>query len=158
VTTLIAARHECFNYRVAAIFLHDDHILLHRGVTATYWLLPGGRPELYETSSDAIVREMQEEMGLHVEIQRFVWVVENFFEDDDVRGHELTFYYLMRLPVNSGFEDVNREYTGFEGNLPIVFRWFPVDQLQDVPLYPTFLKTALADLPASAAHVIHTDP
>jgi ADP-ribose pyrophosphatase YjhB (NUDIX family) len=154
----IPARHACFNYRVAAVFLHDRHALLHRGLPDSFWTLPGGRPELYESSHDALIREMQEEMGLRVEIQRLLWVVENFFEYEGEQAHELAFYYLMRRPENSGLDDLNVEFTGFEGDLPIIFRWYPVELLADVPLYPTLLKTALADLPAFPVHVIHVDP
>ena len=156
--TTIAARHPCFNYRVASVFVRDGHVLLHRGMADDFWTLPGGRPELYETSRDAIVREMQEEMGLHVEIQRLLWVVENFFEYEGENAHELSFFYLMGLPKESGRDDVTKEFTGFEGDLPIVFRWFAIDQLAQAPLYPTFLRRALADLPASPEHVIHIDP
>jgi 8-oxo-dGTP pyrophosphatase MutT (NUDIX family) len=153
----IAAGHARFKYRVAAVFIHDGHALLHRGVTDSFWILPGGRPELYESSLDAIVREMQEEMGLRVAVQRLLWVVENFYVYEGEGAHELTFYYLMRFPENSGHENVHEEFTGIEGNLPIIFRWFPCDQLSDVPLYPTFLRVSLVDLPASPVHLIHTD-
>jgi ADP-ribose pyrophosphatase YjhB (NUDIX family) len=153
----IAARHARFNYRVAAVFIHDGHALLHRGVIENFWILPGGRPEIHEASHEAIVREMHEEMGLWAEIERLLWVVENFFVYEGERAHELTFYYLMKLPAQSGYEDVHREFSGFEGDLPIIFRWFPVDQLSDVPIYPTFLRTSLIDLPASPVHLIHTD-
>jgi ADP-ribose pyrophosphatase YjhB (NUDIX family) len=154
----IAARHARFNYRVAAVCLRERHVLLHRGVKDDFWTLPGGRPELYESSHDALVREMQEEMGLRVEIQRLLWVVENFFEYEGEQAHELSFFYLMSLPKNSGHDDVRKDSTGFEGDIPIIFRWFPIERLAEVPLYPTFLKIALVDLPASPAHMVHTEP
>lgn len=155
---MIAARHACFNYRVAAVFIHDGHALLHRGMTTGgFWTLPGGRPELYEPSQHAIVREMQEEMGLLIEIQRLLWVVENFFVYEGEQAHELSFFYLTKFSEDSGYEDVNKEFTGFEGDIPIVFRWFPVDKLAELPLYPSFLRTSLTKLPDHPVHLIHRD-
>jgi hypothetical protein len=40
-------------------------------------------------------------------------------------------------------------------DLTLIFRWFPIDKLQDVYLFPTFLRTALLDLPAHTQHVVH---
>ena len=163
----LAARHHRFNYRVAGIIVDEGHVLLHRGEADRFWTMPGGRPELGEPSRDALVREMQEELGLRVEIERLLWIVENFFPDDaaapddpslPAMWHELAFYYLVRLPVGSGFDAQRREFTGFEGDLPIIFRWFPCGRLHDVSLFPTFLRGALAALPRTPVHVVHTDP
>jgi hypothetical protein len=52
----------------------------------------------------------------------------------------------------------DREHEGREGDdLRLIFRWFPVAELTQVPLYPTFLRDALADLPASPCHIVHRD-
>ncbi len=46
-----------------------------------YWAMPGGRAEIGETSARTIVREMQEELGCEVEVERLLWTVENFYAD-----------------------------------------------------------------------------
>ena len=148
----------CFTYRVAGVCVHDGHVLLHRAETDDFWALPGGRCELFETSCDTLEREMHEEMGEQVAVGRLLWVVENFFNHDGRRFHELGLYHTMALPEGSGRRDVRQEFARREGELTLIFRWFPVDQLEEVRLYPSFLRTALADLPRSPAHVIHTDP
>ena len=147
-----------FNYRVAGVCIHDSYVLLHQLDTEAFWALPGGRPELLETSSEALLREMQEEMGLRVDIKRLLWIVEGFFSHACIRFHELGFYYLMHLPAGSGGDDVGAAFTGVEGECTINFRWFPVDALETIPLCPSFLRTAIAHLPPAPVHLIHTDP
>jgi ADP-ribose pyrophosphatase YjhB (NUDIX family) len=156
--TVYAAGHAQLNYRVAGVSVHDGRVLLQRMETEDIWALPGGRPALFETSRDALVREMQEEIELQVEVGRLLWVMENVFTYDGRRIHELGFYYLMTLPEDSGLEDVRREYIGHEGELTLIFRWFPINSLAKLPLFPEFLRSALSDLPSSPVHLIHTDP
>lgn len=147
-----------FNYRVAGVCIQDNHVLLHQLESDAFWALPGGRPELLETSRKALLREMQEEMGLRVEIDRLLWIVEGFFSHAGIRFHEIGFYHLMHLPPGPGYDDVRAPFTGVEGESTIAFRWFPIGELESVPLYPSFLRSAVADLPLTPVHLVHADP
>ena len=46
-------------------------------------------------------------------------------------------------------------FIGQEGDLRIHFEWFPVETLEQVDLFPTFLRTGLKNLPASTVHIVH---
>jgi len=60
---------------VAAIIINaDGHVLLQRRSDNGLWGLPGGGVEIGESVSTAIVREVREETGLTVEIDRLVGV------------------------------------------------------------------------------------
>src|SRR5512137_1341136 len=60
---------------VAAIIRNDDgHVLLQRRSDNGLWGLPGGSVEIGESVSVAIVREVREETGLVVEVDRLVGV------------------------------------------------------------------------------------
>lgn len=51
-----------------------DRVLLVRHVEGNDWTSPGGMVEPYETPTNAAVREMWEETGLHVALTRIVGV------------------------------------------------------------------------------------
>jgi len=59
--------------RYQGAIIRDHHILLIKqtGLASgrSYWLIPGGRIEPDETEEDCVRREMQEETGLHVQVQ-----------------------------------------------------------------------------------------
>ncbi len=151
----IASDH--LNYRVVGVCIHDGHVLLHREEKDDFWVLPGGRPRLFETSRDALVREMKEEIATPVDVPRLLWVVENFFQYFGERLHEIAFYYEMLLPEDSPYCDVGMDFTGKEGNVTLLFHWFRIDEIEQVRLLPTFLRTALGALPDSSVHVVHVD-
>jgi ADP-ribose pyrophosphatase YjhB (NUDIX family) len=155
--TDIAIASDHLNYRVAGVCVHEDHVLLHREAKDDFWVMPGGRPHLYESSRDALIREMDEEIATRVEVPRLLWVVENFFEYFGERFHEIAFYYQMSLPEDSPYRDVGVDFTGQEGDVTLLFHWFPIDEIERVRLYPTFLRTALSTLPESPVHLIHVD-
>ncbi len=147
-----------FVYRVVGIALHRGRVLLHQVEGWDFWSLPGGRGEFLEASADTLRREMREELGCTVQVERLVWVAENFFEDDGRSFHELGFYYQMALPPDSPLCQsdgpfARRELTGE----PLIFRWFPLAEVGRLPLYPTFLRSGLQALPKAITHIVHID-
>jgi ADP-ribose pyrophosphatase YjhB (NUDIX family) len=146
-----------FIYRVAGVCIKQGMVLAHCWDACLVWALPGGRPEMGETSREALAREMVEEIGLQVEIGRLLWIVENFFTNAGQRFHEIGFYYLMSLPENAALANVAADFTGHEGDMPLFFRWLPIVDLPRIILYPGFLQTALANLPATTEHIIQRD-
>lgn len=155
--TVYAAGHGQLNYRVAGVCVHDGHVLAQQMEHESIWALPGGRPALFETSTAALVREMLEEIDVRVEVGRLLWVMENVFTYEARRLHEIGLYYQMGLPSGSDLLNISRTHVGREGEIPLIFRWFPVDELAVLPLYPEFLRAALRTLPDTTVHVVHVD-
>lgn len=145
-----------FSNRVVGIALDRGRVLLHRTDDMNYWALPGGRAELMEPSPETLRREMREELDVDVRVDRLLWIAENFFTDGPRQYHEVGFYFLMHLPPDSPLRDQTRFY-GHEGHIPIFFEWQPIDSVENLMLYPTFLRTGLKDLPTSTVHIVHID-
>ncbi|MFP4394846.1 MAG: NUDIX hydrolase, partial [Anaerolineales bacterium] len=90
-----------FIYRTAGVAMDRDRVLIHRSQDDDFWALPGGRVEMGEVASEALAREMQEELGIQVEVGRLLWITENFFTYAGYACHELALYFLMTLPPDA---------------------------------------------------------
>jgi ADP-ribose pyrophosphatase YjhB (NUDIX family) len=146
-----------FTVRIVGIALDRDRVLIHRTDDMNFWALPGGRAELLEPSPETLRREMQEELETDVTVERLVWIAENFFELDGKSFHELGFYYLMSLPIDSALWNKTETFFGHEGAMRIIFEWHPIADLENIVLYPTFLRTGLKSMPRETTHIVHTD-
>ncbi|CAM4213350.1 NUDIX hydrolase [Paenibacillus xylanexedens] len=134
-----------FNFRVAGIVMDAGRVLLHTTEQDDFWNLPGGRVKLNETTEAAIVREMMEELGVHVEAERLAYVSEDFFEYDGLKYHEVGFYYVITLPEAHKLYS-ETEFKGLEDNGKLTFQWFSLDELEQMEVYPVFLKKELTNL------------
>lgn len=82
----------------AVIFNEDREVLLvqRRGSPeAGYWTIPGGSVDFGETCEDAIRRETFEEVGLIVEVDSFITVVDHITPADGT--HWVSIEYLVRV-------------------------------------------------------------
>lgn len=143
---------QVFNYRVAAVWIENGHILLHKQTKESYWALPGGRAEMHEDSKSCLAREMAEELDVAVSADRLLWVAENFFMYNDKKYHELGFYYEV-LPADGVSHYRKGPFFGPEGER-LTYQWVPLCEIDQVELYPEFLRSSLKELPASIEHVI----
>jgi 8-oxo-dGTP diphosphatase len=82
---------------VGAVAVHDGAVLLVRrgkGPAAGEWSVPGGHVEMGETLHEAIVREVLEETGLEVVVDRFLGFVERMGEDGP-SGHQAQYHFVI---------------------------------------------------------------
>ncbi|MDA8206550.1 MAG: NUDIX hydrolase [Thermaerobacter sp.] len=145
-----------FNYRIVGVCTRNGHVLLHRAITDDFWALPGGRAELLEYSPDTLRREMKEELDVEVNVGRLLWISENFFTVEEDAWHELSLYYLFDFPVGHQYY-TSAEFHGIEDDGRLLFKWYPVSELANTRLFPTFLRESLACLPTSPVHILHRD-
>lgn len=140
-------------YRVACVFINDEKVLLHRAEMDNFFALAGGSVEFGESSVEAIEREMKEELGATVKVERLLWVAENFFEYQNTECHEIGLYYLALFTNESKkfynlekFEGVETEFIKHQ-QFKLHFEWIPKDKLKNFDIKPTFLKNALLNIP-----------
>jgi 8-oxo-dGTP pyrophosphatase MutT (NUDIX family) len=146
-----------FNFRAAGILLHEGRVLLHRNVRGG-WALPGGHIEPLEAGAVTLAREMREELGIEVTVERLVWVSEHFFHTSAGRPvHELCLYYLMRLPGDHWLYAREGLFAGREGER-LHFAWQPVATLDSLSLYPEFLRVRLRAIPQGVEHIVTPVP
>jgi len=140
-----------FRYRAGAIILHGGSVLMARNDAEPYFYSIGGGVHHMETAEAAVRREVREEIGLDLPIDRLAFVHENFFTGATTSRlagrdcHELTFYFLMAFDRASPPIAEPRTTNG-------VTEWFEWVDLATFGMeqvaYPTFFATELSQLGA----------
>lgn len=145
-----------FQFRAVAVAIEEGHVLIHQSVKDDFWALPGGRVELFETSTETVTREISEELGYTSTVVRPLWTVESFFEYRGKKYHEISNYFLITLkPGTFTINDVS--FSGIEKHVDVVFKWVPLSSLQDYDIRPGFLVTGLLTLPVTLQHLCAND-
>lgn len=149
-----------FNYRIVGIGLDKGRVLLQQIAGTDWWFLPGGRSILGEPAQVCLKREMREELNTDVEIGRLVWVAENFFTMNSRSCHELSLFFLMEFARNSPLLEA-AEIAGIDGDgeetVSIINKWHRLEDLENVPLYPSFLSAGLNKIPDTTEYIVHRD-
>ena len=119
------------------VFNSENQILLvkHKKGQRQYWVLPGGRLEYGETFDECGVREVKEETGLDVEIERMIYVSEAIAPDRS--RHIVNVYLLARLLGG----------TMRLGNEPVLagVEFRDIEELRAMALYPPVSLQILED-------------
>jgi len=127
-----------FNYRVGAIILHDDRLLLAKNSGDTFYYTIGGRVKFGEPAQEAALREALEETGLPLEIERLTCIHENFFafQPENIPCHEICMFFVMK--PDEKLTDMNLTFEESYGNVSM--HWIPVDKLDEYEIYPKFIS------------------
>ena len=123
--------------RAAAFIIKDNKLLFAKNKNSPYYYLVGGGIEDNETSEEATIREIYEETGLKLEIDKLVVIQERFHKVEDQKFHEIRFFYSVKDNVEINIPDGTFTDQGTDETL----HWFPIDRLQEYNIVPNFLKT-----------------
>ena len=115
------------NIRVGAIIIKDNKVLMVKNNKDDYYYSVGGRIQFEETAIQAIKREVKEELGFEMEVDRLGFICEAYFYGtvgDDVERliYETAYYFYMKIP-----EDFTLDSKTFlEDGTPEYLEWVPI--------------------------------
>ena len=138
------------NIRAGAIIMKDGKLLMV-GNDRDYLYSVGGRLKFGETAEDAVVREVFEETGVRMEIDRLGFVHENYFYGDAPSNlnkliYEISFFFYMKVP--SDFAPISESFT--EDNSKEHLVWVSLDE--DRKMYPEFFRNELKNPTDTVKH------
>ena len=130
-----------FNLRVAALITTNDKILLQKSDKDKYYSLIGGRVKYFEDSKYSLVREINEEIGLKINVQdlKLNSVVENFFIHNKTKYHELLFIY----EINNIKDLVNTKEIKTLDKDNVKNIWFLKKEINNLDIRPSIVKEIL---------------
>jgi 8-oxo-dGTP pyrophosphatase MutT (NUDIX family) len=135
-----------------ALLIHHGSVLLIKGCdparpeAGTWWLTPGGGIEDGESIEDALVREVLEETGLALPVERVGKIVATRvaeFEFDERDYHQSESFFAIEvdefMPHAHGWDAIERRAL-------IDHRWWTLDELTSTTelVYPRELATVVA--------------
>ncbi|OGF83350.1 hypothetical protein A3B18_02075 [Candidatus Giovannonibacteria bacterium RIFCSPLOWO2_01_FULL_46_13] len=125
--------HELIDFVAEAYIVHDNNILLILHKKLKIWLPIGGHIELNEDPDQALMREIEEESGLNVEI------IADRLEREDANFKHLYQPGYLNITMGPDHRHVNLVYFARAKSDKFVFnkeehddiRWFKEDELAD---------------------------
>ena len=141
------------NLRVGAVILKNGRFLMVGNDHADYLYSVGGRIKFGETAEEAVVREVWEETGVRLAVDRLGFIHENYFRGDAPGSlgkliYEVSFFFYMKVPED--FEPVCDRFT--DGGSPERLRWVTADE--PATLYPDFFRTELRHPEQALKHFV----
>ncbi|QBD74779.1 NUDIX domain-containing protein [Ktedonosporobacter rubrisoli] len=126
---------------VAAVIIHDEKLLVvkKRDVKGIVYSFPTGGQEPGETLTQAVQREVLEEVGCTVQVGPLLWVREyigKHHENADLEGDVHVVCHLFHCTINelSGALQGSSPDSTQEG-----VEWLPLEQLATIRFYPQAL-------------------
>lgn len=106
------------------------------------WMVPGGAIEEGENAKEAAVREVREETGLEVTVEKLIWHVE---EVSEARGQRFVNFFLAKVKGGELELGTDPEFTS-ENQVLREVKFVSREELQNLGnVYPEYLKTELWD-------------
>lgn len=118
------------NIRVGAIIKNKNQILLCMIKNTDFWFVPGGRVKTLESTEEAIIRELNEEIGDNFKLLNSCIFSENFFIHNNIKFHEFCTYY---------FAHWKKEQIEIKPSKNEIFKWFDINEIENLNIKPGFI-------------------
>jgi 8-oxo-dGTP pyrophosphatase MutT (NUDIX family) len=87
-----------FHYRVRGAAFKKGHLLVAQMKSGTHVFLPGGHVEDGESAPVALVRELEEELGVHGAVKSFLGAIENSWTEGASLHTEINLIFEVDIP------------------------------------------------------------
>ncbi|MBX3074778.1 NUDIX hydrolase [Candidatus Obscuribacterales bacterium] len=130
--------------RVSVVVVNKENKILlvrHKKGNQRYWVLPGGRLEYGETFEECAIRELKEETGLDVEVERFLFLSEALAPD---RSRHIVNIFIKAKVVGGTMK---------LGDEPVLagVDFLPLEDLAKLTLFPPVSDEILEALSAGSS-------
>lgn len=139
--------------RTVGVLIQNSKILVQRDRDGKEFSLPGGHVKVGETLENGLIREYKEETGADILCKRLLWSEECFWEWNGKQAHNIAFYYLIELRKGSAILD-NNEFISHKDNCNVVLGWMPIDEIQNITIYPEFIKNEIYNFNEYPKHFV----
>ncbi len=131
-----------FHLIARAVILNDDHVLLARQKGMSHTFLPGGHINIGESAVTALKREIDEELGLELDVEGYLGAVEASSENDGAEQFEIN--HIFKASINGACS--SSPLKSQEDHLE--FLWSSIDDLYANNLLPHPLKKLIVNYAA----------
>ena len=135
-----------FKFRVCGALKHGDKYLVVKMNQNNFYCLPGGHVELGEDTDQAILREMEEELGYAVKIEKMIAINQNFFTGIDGKSfHEIGVYYVVNAVDEKMINTNNYQREELDKGViqHLQFVWATKEELKNMDFRPKFIVECL---------------
>lgn len=114
-----------------ALIIKNNQILLAKGKGLKRTFLPGGHIKIRESAKESLNRELQEEIGIRVKVEKYLDAIEYSFGIGDNYQHEINHIFLVDLLDDKTIESKESH---------LEFLWVKVSELKKYNLEPKPLE------------------
>lgn len=131
-----------FAYRVSAIIYNSDKtkILLFTGNDSNFYMLPGGKVKELEKSTDAIKREIKEEIGFENLDFELAGISEEIVKNNNENIQQITLTYRC---IYNG-EITKETFKSIEADW-INLKWVNVNEIEQYKIHPQNIQIMVKD-------------
>ena len=123
-----------FHHLVRGVITNNSKVLVAHALGYSNTFLPGGHIEFNESAKDALIREINEELGISCEVGKFLGLVEHKW----MKNGEIHCEINQLFAVSSDELEVNKNPISKEDH--IEFLWIDVTELENINLQPYPLR------------------
>lgn len=121
-------------YIARAVIRNSDSMLICRGLGNNNWFFPGGHIEEGESAPVALLRELEEELGVTGKVVRFLGASENIFDLKGKQVQEINLVFEVTLDSQGAVKSKEAH---------LEFAWVTLEELRDLNVFPVSLRDAI---------------